>query len=129
MRSGPSSARVIVVIALGALVTMGCGQTNHSGAAPQGTTSAEPNVTSCGIGLCNSSPPTSTSPATNDTTTTPWVAATANLAGLPSECGNMSLMSARPDRDMLIAGVAQQGLWASQNGSAAWTRLGQGTGS
>ena len=59
----------------------------------------------------------------------PWVPVTGNLAGLASECGNMSLISARPDRDDLIVGIAKQGLWVSQNGSPTWTRLGQGPGS
>jgi hypothetical protein len=58
-----------------------------------------------------------------------WVAAATNLAGLDSECGNISYASARPDRDMLILGVAQQGLFASKDGSPMWTKLGQGAGS
>jgi photosystem II stability/assembly factor-like uncharacterized protein len=41
----------------------------------------------------------------------------------------MSLVSARPDRDTVIAGIAREGLWASDNGSTTWTRLGQGNGS
>jgi photosystem II stability/assembly factor-like uncharacterized protein len=42
----------------------------------------------------------------------------------------MTLVSARPDRDMLIGGVAQQGLWTSTSASdSTWTRLGQGAGS
>jgi photosystem II stability/assembly factor-like uncharacterized protein len=53
-----------------------------------------------------------------------WVNATDGLVGLPSECGNLSLVSARPDRDMLIASVALQGLWASTDGSDSWTPLG-----
>ncbi|HXU81944.1 MAG TPA: hypothetical protein VN914_11145, partial [Polyangia bacterium] len=58
-----------------------------------------------------------------------WMAAAANLAGVDSECGNVSGMASRPDRDMLIVGVAKQGLWASTNGSAMWTKLGTGAGS
>jgi photosystem II stability/assembly factor-like uncharacterized protein len=38
-------------------------------------------------------------------------------------------MSARQDADVVIAGVALQGLWVSQNGSKTWARLGQATGS
>jgi hypothetical protein len=42
----------------------------------------------------------------------------------------MTLVSARPDRDMLIGGVAQQGLWTSAGaGQSSWTHLGQGAGS
>jgi len=58
-----------------------------------------------------------------------WVNATSNLASMTSECGNMSFLSARPDSDMLIAGIAQKGLWASANGATTWTALGQGSGS
>jgi hypothetical protein len=58
-----------------------------------------------------------------------WVRATGNLAGLGSECGNLSNLSSKPDEDMLIAGVAQQGLWASRNGGGSWTRLGTAMGS
>jgi photosystem II stability/assembly factor-like uncharacterized protein len=58
-----------------------------------------------------------------------WVSAAANLVGLHSECGNLSIVSARPDRDMLIVTVAQQGLWSSQDGATTWSQLGQGTGS
>jgi photosystem II stability/assembly factor-like uncharacterized protein len=63
------------------------------------------------------------------TPTGQWSNASGNLAGLGSECGNMSNLSVKPDEDMLIAGIAQQGLWASQNGGGSWTRLGTGSGS
>jgi hypothetical protein len=58
-----------------------------------------------------------------------WMPAATNLTGLASECGNLSYLSSRSDRDMLIAGVAQLGLWASTDGSPNWTKLGQGPGS
>jgi len=58
-----------------------------------------------------------------------WVNATGNLAGLGSECGNMSFLSSKPDEDLLIAGIAQQGLWGSRNGGTSWSRLGTGAGS
>ena len=58
-----------------------------------------------------------------------WSNATSNLAGLGSECGNLSNLSSKPDEDLLIAGVAQQGLWGSTNGGASWSRLGMGSGS
>jgi photosystem II stability/assembly factor-like uncharacterized protein len=58
-----------------------------------------------------------------------WLNVTANLAGMPSECGNMTLLSSRPDRDALIAGVALRGLWQSANGATTWSPLGQGAGS
>jgi len=65
------------------------------------------------------------------TTSGAWVNATDGLVGLSSECGNMSLVSARPDRPGLIASVALQGLWADDADGEAdqWTRLGTGPGS
>lgn len=58
-----------------------------------------------------------------------WVNVTANLAGLPSECGNMCLLSAVPGQDRIIAGIAKRGLWQTTDGGATWTALGQGAGS
>ena len=59
----------------------------------------------------------------------PWVSATGNLAGLASECGNLSFVTARPDGDGVIAGVALHGLYASTGGSNAWQPLGTAKGS
>jgi hypothetical protein len=56
-----------------------------------------------------------------------WTNVTSNLANLPSQCGNMSSVFTKPDEDVLIAGVAAQGLWASKNGNATWELLGGGT--
>jgi photosystem II stability/assembly factor-like uncharacterized protein len=55
----------------------------------------------------------------------PWVDVTGNLAGMASECGNMSYVGANPGRDQVIAGVAAQGLWEVA-GDGQWTRLGAG---
>jgi len=38
----------------------------------------------------------------------------------------MAYLSSKPDEDLLIAGVAQNGLWASSDGGDTWTRLGTG---
>jgi photosystem II stability/assembly factor-like uncharacterized protein len=54
----------------------------------------------------------------------PWVNSTANLAGLDSTCGTLGWLSAKPDEDMLIAGIARQGLWASTDGGTSWNALG-----
>src|SRR4051812_41459592 len=54
-----------------------------------------------------------------------WVDVTGNLAGMPSECGNLSLMSVVPGQDKIIAGVAKRGLWQTTNGGGTWTALGQ----
>ena len=74
-----------------------------------------------------------TSPKSTVTTQAPapgatWTPATGNLAGMASECGNVSLVSARPDRDELIASVSLHGLW-STTGTSDWTALGTGAGS
>ena len=58
-----------------------------------------------------------------------WVNVTGNLADLPSECGNLCLLSAVPGQDKIIAGVAKRGLWQTTDGGATWTTLGQGAGS
>jgi len=66
------------------------------------------------------------------TTTVPtgsWRNVTANLANMDSECGNMSNVSAKPDEDLLIAGIALLGLWASNDGGSSWHALGNGKGS
>ena len=56
-----------------------------------------------------------------------WINVTANLADMPSECGNMCLLSVVPGQDRVIAGIAQRGLWQTTDGGATWTLLGQGT--
>ena len=58
-----------------------------------------------------------------------WVNVTSNLANVPSECGNLTILSAMPRSNTLIAGVAQQGLWTSTDAGASWQRLGTGEGS
>lgn len=52
-----------------------------------------------------------------------WVNVTANLAGMPSECGNTEYLTSHPAYDMLITSVAQHGLWASTDGGTSWTQL------
>jgi photosystem II stability/assembly factor-like uncharacterized protein len=58
-----------------------------------------------------------------------WMNATANLAGMASECGNLSFVSAKPTENMLITGVSLNGLFASHDGGKSWTALGTGAGS
>jgi hypothetical protein len=58
-----------------------------------------------------------------------WVNETFNLAALASECGNVSFLSAKPDEDMLIVGIAQRGLFSKASDAGEWTALGQGKGS
>lgn len=57
-----------------------------------------------------------------------WINATGNLANMPSECGNLTMVSAKPCSTMVIAGVAKAGLFASDDGTT-WSALGSGPGS
>lgn len=76
-------------------------------------------------------PESTTSPESGPTTELPeetvWEPAASNLAGLPSECGNLSFVTSHPARDMMVTGVALQGLHASTDGGDTWTPLGQGS--
>jgi hypothetical protein len=58
-----------------------------------------------------------------------WFNVTGNLAGMPSECGNLCLLSVVPGQDRIMAGIAKRGLWQTTDGGATWTPLGQGAGS
>jgi hypothetical protein len=58
-----------------------------------------------------------------------WANATGNLANMASECGNLGLVSANPCSNMVIAGVAKAGLWATEDGGKTWSQLGSGAGS
>ncbi len=58
-----------------------------------------------------------------------WVNATGNLAGMQSECGNLTLVSAKPGSGTIIAGVAKVGLFASDDAGKTWSPLGTGAGS
>jgi len=58
-----------------------------------------------------------------------WANVTSNLAGMASECGNLTLVSTRPNSPMVIAGVAHKGLFATTDGGATWGPLGTGPGS
>ena len=55
-----------------------------------------------------------------------WQNVTANLAGLRSACGNLSLVAAHPTEDMVVAAVANRGLWATTDGGKSWKALGLG---
>jgi hypothetical protein len=115
-----------------ALLATACGSTSATGitASSPGTSDSG----SCYIGGCVTSttlPPASSSTTTPqaDVVTGQWTPATSNLAGLPTQCGSVTLVSAAPDQALVIAGVSSQGLWASTGGTGVWTRLGQGPGS
>jgi hypothetical protein len=55
-----------------------------------------------------------------------WANVTDNLAGMQSECGNMGGVYSNPYIDMLIVGVARQGLWASTDGAVSYHQIGTG---
>jgi len=55
-----------------------------------------------------------------------WNNVTGVLANYPSTCGNLTLISAKPDEDVVFAGVAAVGLWASRSGGP-WQLIGQGS--
>src|SRR5205814_8560277 len=58
-----------------------------------------------------------------------WANVTANLAGMQSECGNLTMVSAKPGARTVIAGVARKGLFASEDGGKSWQAMGTGAGS
>jgi hypothetical protein len=53
-----------------------------------------------------------------------WTNITGTLAGMASECGNMGGVYSSPLVDLLVVGVARQGLWASTDGGATYVQLG-----
>jgi len=54
-----------------------------------------------------------------------WTNMTGTFAGLQSECGNMSGIFPSPFIDLLVLGVARQGLWSSTDGAATYRKLGE----
>lgn len=72
---------------------------------------------------CDDEPPNADAPAAQ------WINATGSLAGLASECGNLTIVSAKPCSTAVIAGVAKAGLFATDDGGQSWAPLGTGPGS
>jgi photosystem II stability/assembly factor-like uncharacterized protein len=66
--------------------------------------------------------PSPTTPRANQV----WTPVTGNLVGLRSECGNVAL-GARPDQDMMVAGISRNGLFAASAASDQWSPLGAGS--
>jgi hypothetical protein len=58
-----------------------------------------------------------------------WENVTGNLANMPSECGNLTIVVATPCSPQVVAGVALKGLWHTTNGGESWEALGSGDGS
>jgi len=53
-----------------------------------------------------------------------WTNITGMFAGMQSECGNMSGIFSSPFIDLLVFGVARQGLWSTRDGGATFSKLG-----
>lgn len=53
-----------------------------------------------------------------------WTNITGTFAGMQSECGNMSGIFSSPLVDLLVLGVARQGLWSSTDGGDTFGKLG-----
>jgi hypothetical protein len=83
-------------------------------------------------GTCGTAMPAA-KPVTMTCTNTPaatvpsatWTNITGTLAGLTSECGNLTMISPEPCTGRVIAGVAKQGLFATSDLGKTWTKLGQ----
>ena len=61
--------------------------------------------------------------------TEPWRDATGSLVGIQTDFGNVCYVSAKPNEDMLIAGLSTVGLWASGDGAQTWEAIGTAEGS
>jgi photosystem II stability/assembly factor-like uncharacterized protein len=55
-----------------------------------------------------------------------WLNETFNLEGMESECGNVAFFATKPGDDLVIAGIARQGLFAKSSDSDEWYPLGTG---
>jgi hypothetical protein len=106
-----------------------------SGSGGKASTGGTGGASTGGSGGSKGGPPPSRPVAiTCDAPSTPapapaWKNVTANLANMPSECGNLTLIEADPCSKQVIAGVAKVGLYATTNGGTSWTKLGTGAGS
>jgi photosystem II stability/assembly factor-like uncharacterized protein len=123
-----------VLIATG-LVTTNCGSSHLTLADLTGPSGTGPITSTTSTSALASTPTSMTPRAASDTTDTSpattgtWTPATANLASAGAECGSVSLVSARTDRDTVLAGVTDHGLWSMDEGADSWRALGQGPGS
>jgi hypothetical protein len=70
-----------------------------------------------------------TAPVDGWTADAAWQNATGNLAGMASECGNLTMVAANPASDQVLAGVALHGLWQLSDDGSSWVQLGQAAGS
>jgi hypothetical protein len=132
-----SVAGPFAVVTAALLLAAGCGSRRLTIAelqdpnwVPATTTTFAPTV-----GSLHSAPtttvasPPSSAGGTATTTAGAWTPVATSLVGTNGQCGDVTLVSAQPTSDMVIAGVAHAGLWAASNGASTWSKLGQGPGS
>src|SRR5688500_5973530 len=85
---------------------------------------AAPSTLEPAVSIVDTTAPATTEPPPGSFTVgEQWIDATGNLVGLASECDNLSLVATREATGELIAAVALQGVFASGDGGATWTRL------
>jgi photosystem II stability/assembly factor-like uncharacterized protein len=111
--------------AAGGSTAAAAGQPAGAGGSGMDASATSP-VTDAAGALADASPPHYGDGGVSAVAATPpsqWVNVTANLAGMPSECGNTEYLTSHPSYDMLITSVAQHGLWASTDGGASWKQL------
>lgn len=121
-------APLVGVLLLG-LIAAGCGS-----GPPEIVLDPIPTATDNPTTLTSDDPAPEDDDAANTSAVTPesaavgreWVDETANLEGMQSWCGNLAFMSARPDRDEILASVAGQGLFVNRADSEEWVPFGRG---
>jgi photosystem II stability/assembly factor-like uncharacterized protein len=137
MRPPAISAPLAVVVAA-LLLAAGCGSRRLTMAeledpnwVPSTTTTFAPTVGSLRSAPTTTvvPPPPSSGAGTAITTAGGWTAVASNVVSTGAQCGDVTLVSAQPTSDMVIAGVAHAGLWGQRNGASTWSKLGQGSGS
>jgi photosystem II stability/assembly factor-like uncharacterized protein len=118
LREGARAGYATVAVCVGCIVPLSTMAVTPPPSPEGGTGGTSGSAGTSNPGLGDAAPPSGT-----------WANVTSNLAGLQSECGTLTLVVAKPDEDLLIAGVATQGLWSSRDGGGTWQQLGTGAGS
>ena len=122
---------IIGAIAAMAMVVAitGCGGGGGSGNLVLPPRPSGPDTTA--LTLPPTSPATTLAPGLTAASSAPpvgaqWETVTGNLAGMPSECGTVGVVSGQPGTDLVVAGAARLGLWALGAGPNDWVQLGGG---
>jgi hypothetical protein len=98
---------------------------NAGGGGMSGTASSTGGVGTTDAGAAGAGPESGSGGMTQEPAS--WVRATGNLAGKSAACGNVIFMSVKPDEDLVILAVQQDGLWGSRDGGGSWQPLGTGS--